>query len=145
MSDGKSKKTLYRISNDFYDVSSKRFVDSLNYNIYREFFVDAMNKAMVPLFKETFGKSRLLSVDNKKISYNLDNLNIYINKSLKEIMQINTDVTGQVAKVIIKHSDDEIYYFDLKIHYAYLELAHNNHKVNKVSEILDGKAKVKRL
>ena len=103
-----------------------------------------MNNAMVPVFKEKMEKGKLLNLHDKQIGYNLDNLNIYINKSLKEIMKINTDVTKEVAKVLVKHNNDELYYFDLKIHYAYLELAHNNYKVNKLSEMLDEKVKVKK-
>ena len=139
-----SKEISHLISKGFYDVSSKDFTRELNYSFYKEFFTDAMNNAMVPLFKEKMEKGKLLNINNKQIDYNLNNLNIYINKSLKEIMKINTDVNKEVAKVLIKHNHDELYYFDLKIHYAYFELAHNDYKVNKLSEILDGKVKVKK-
>lgn len=133
----------YLVSKGFYDIASKDFTRELNYDLYKGFFTDAMNKAMAPIFKEKWEKGSLLHVSDSKIGYNLDDLNIYVNKSLKELMQINTDVTKEVAKVLIKHDNDEIFYYDLKIHYAYLELAQNDYKVNKLSEMLKEKEKVK--
>ena len=139
------KETSYVRSNELMDISGKDFTRGLDYELYKCFYVEAMNKAMVPLFKEKFDKGNLLNINSDlHISYNLDNLSIYSNKTLKELMQINTDVSKDVAKVLIKHNHDEFYYFDLKIHYAYFELAHNEYKVNKLSEMLNKKDKVKK-
>ena len=140
------KETSYVKSGELIDISSKDFTSELDYEFYKCYYVEAMNKAMVPLFKEKFDKGNLLNINSDlRISYNLDNLSIYSNKTLKEIMQINTDVSKDVAKVLIKHNHDELYYFDLKIHYAYFELAHNEYKVNKLSEMLKPKEKVKKI
>lgn len=143
LKDRDNKEVSYLITKGYYDVSSKDFTNELDYNIYKGFFTDSMNNAMASIFKEKWEKGKILNVHEGKIGYNLDNLNIYVNKPLKEVMRINTDVTKEVAKVLVKHDNDEIYYYDLKIHYAYLELARNDFKVNKISEMLKKKGKVK--
>lgn len=135
----------YVKADGFYDISSKEFTDGLDYEFYKCFFLETMNNALSLEFKEKFEKGNLLNINkNLEIGYNLDNLEIYINKSLRELMQLNTDVSKEVAKVIIKHKNDELYYFDLKVHYAYFELAHNDYKVNILSDMLKKKDKVKK-
>ena len=138
------KELSYLITKGFYDVASRDFTRELNYSFYKEFFTDAMNNAMIPIFKEKMEKGKLLNINDGHIGYNLDNLNIYTDKSLKEIMKTNSDVTKERAKVLIKYNHDEIYYYDLKIHYAYFELLHNDYKVNKISDMLKEKMKVKK-
>ena len=139
-----NKTISYFVSDSFIDITSKNFVKGMDLKVYKDFFTSALDKALKVELNDKIFSDKLIS-NNGNINYNIDNLNIYSNKSLKEIMRINIDVTKEVAKLFIKHNNDELYYYDMKIHYGYFELAHNDYKIKIVSEILDKKNKIKKI
>lgn len=127
--------TSFIPKDNFIDVTSRTFINGLDLDVYKDYFINAFNEA---------SSEKLLIKENEMITYNQENVSIYLDKPLKSIMQVNSDVIGEKFKVIIE-KDDEINYYDMMVHYGHFDLVQKDFTVNKISLMLNAKGKTKKL
>ena len=126
--------------NGFVDITSPEFSKKNELNEFKKTFVNMLNGAISSITDNNLSLSSLKLCDDL-ISYNVNDLNIYLNHSLSDII-LNED--EKITKVLIKQGN-ELYYFDIKKYDGYISFANNNYKINKLSEMLKTEVKIKRL
>ena len=105
-----------------------------------------MKKLLVGSFnnlcKSELGNKNVLKLNrNDYISYNVD-ADILLNCTLSYLDENNLE--NKNAKALVRIMDD-IHYFDMKLRDGYLIISNNECKINKLSEELNKKNKVKTL
>lgn len=126
------------------EITSAYFNNSFNYPI-KNLLVGALNNVLNPLFKDYLNGDDVLLLENGNLIYNLPQLSIYFDKSIKEIEQINKENINSTVKILVKYGVEELYSYDLKIRNGYAILSENDFQVKKVSEMLDTKKMVKKI
>ena len=130
-----SSETLFFVPNvSFININSKEFNDVEN-EPFKEKLLNSFNNLVKLSIKNNIDVS--IKEDNNQINYELDDLNIYVNKKLSEIINDNT---GKTFKVLIKYKD-LLSYYDMKVRNESIITAENEYMIKKISEILDSKVK----
>lgn len=132
----KKTKLVMQEENEFIEITSNNFASDYNDSVISLLIVslnDLLKKYIFP--NEEFD---LLKIDNKKIMYAIPDLNIYVNRSIDDI--VITENGTKVTKLIVTYND-QIFYFDMKINNCHITLSQNEFKVNVISDMLTPKGK----
>ncbi len=133
------KKISYFVStNGFMDVESKKFTNDFNDISYKEYYVKALNNAIMPYLNK-----EILKIQNNEIVC-LPNVKLYSDYSLRDVMLTKTYVLNETVKIILD-DNEQLYSFDMKVGYGNFYLIPNSYPISKILELLDNKDKIKKL
>lgn len=132
----KQTKLVMQEENKFIEITSDKFESNYNDSVISLLIVSLNDQLKKYIFKDE--EFDLLKIDNKKIMYAIPNLNIYVNRSIDDI--VITENGTKVTKLIVTYND-QIYYYDMKINNCLITLSENEFKVNVISDMLNPKGK----
>ena len=142
--DNKNNDISFIPLDNFCDITTDKFGKNVLNNNFKYFFIESLNNSIGTWFSDQLDKKKMLSMNNNNITYNLLDMNIFINSSLKSIIDSAANHLQQVTRLVLRFNDD-LYSFDVKIHDEYLILSYNDYPVSRLSKILVEKEKNKKL
>ena len=119
---------------DFIDITDKCFVGNNVKNKMTNLVVMSINNIIKPLIENRVKPSDILSINDDKIDYKKDNLNIYLSHNMSDIL---TDSSGNKVTKVSASYDNNLLYYDMKIRDDYVILLQNNYEVKVISKMLD--------
>ena len=128
----------------FYNIVSSNFNQDRKKNSFRNLFVKSVNNSITPLLNNPIEDNKLLEIEDNHFIYRIPNINIYANHSLNEMMEKNENYIPQITKIIVSYNND-LYYFDMKVHNNSIMFFYNDYPIHRLSEILKEKSKIKKL
>ena len=133
---------LYSASNGVFNNIDSDAFNSIENENFKSLLVESLNGLVKPFIKSLdsnfkYDDEAVIAIRDKVI-YMVDNLNIYLNNTLKGILSDNAGV--QKTKVIVTYND-LVLYFELKRRDDYIIISQNEYKINVISEMLNNNTK----
>ena len=126
-------------NNEFNNIATEKF-NNLDNNEFKTFLAQSLSNLIKPLIKDRVDVDEALVMNNDTFTYNVSDLNVYINSLLSNILSDNTG--SKVHKILVTY-EDLIFYFDMKLRDNYIIISQNDFKIHSISEMLNQKNKVK--
>lgn len=123
----------------FRELTTLTFNDSFNKLIVRDLLVTHLNNVIKPMIRSNMENIDPIASDGLEIGYTFPNIEVYLDRGLKEIDRIYNESKNYITKVLIKVNEENYYSYDLKCRDGYMILAQNDFTLKKVSEILEAK------
>lgn len=125
---------------DYIDITSDKFTIGKKNNKLIDFVIMSINNSVRSLIQDRLTPDDVLRLSDGKINYAMENINIYLNHNIANIL---SDSTGLIVTKVIAIYNDELYYLEMKKRADYIILNYIDVNDIELSKMLNKDKKTK--